>query len=129
MFKVTRTMNKQDWDLIKANYRAVAGNINSTTWGSYTRGTVFFLGPNTTTQNVGAQVLVELIFLIELKGFYPLLSWFTYTGEHPSDSVSEATLRGRGLPAEDDVLQGNGLTLCSVQDESDFSLVFDFTLT
>lgn len=124
-------LKKSDWDSWKAVVRAAAGKINSDTWGTATRGTWLFLGPTTRfydrKNNPNSIVYVELVFMHDPDGFYPLIGYVDPQGVHPADAATEAELRGiGGLPAVGGLTRRNGKTLASVQKETAFTPIFAF---
>jgi hypothetical protein len=121
-------MTKSQWDARKDDYRGAVDHINDDDWSEGTRGTWLFHGPQVTTTNTGAMVTAQLDFTYDPKGHFAVGAWFNSEGRHPKDCITEADLRGAGLPAVGDIAQGKGLTIASVQLEADFDSVFPFTL-
>jgi hypothetical protein len=108
--------------------------INSVNWGNSTRGQWLYLGhkiqvplPTGLAPNTIIIATVELHFLKEPLGHYPLLVYLNERREHPKDAKSESILRGLGLPAVDQLRMTNGKTLASIYPEADFNGAFQFT--
>lgn len=108
--------------------------INSDTWGSASRGQWLCLGPTvdvplpTTGQSTANLIAtIEIVFVKDKLGHYPLIAYQNERREHPKDAISEANLRARGLPQVNSYRMGNGKTLASVYPETTFSDKFIFT--
>jgi hypothetical protein len=123
----SQVMDKSVWNTLKPQMRALAGKINKTPWNG-PRGTWYFTGPESTTTDVGQTMIVRCTFLNNVYGWYPVAAWFSKLGDHPTDCDTEKYLRSFGIPdtypKENDILCGNGITICSVTGEGDFNTVF-----
>jgi len=131
VLKAASTMRGDDWATVKDSIHDAAGKINSDTWGSHGRGTWLFLGPSTKTFDPTQSVVqVELNFLQDKNGHFPLLAYVNEKGVHPANSITEKKLRDRspaGPPVVGAIKTGRGLTLASIYQETAFSGLFSFT--
>lgn len=132
--KVTGRMYYGNWLTYAGNLELAEGKINSDSWGSATRGQWLYLGAvvavpipthNQSTNSLIATI--ELNFIKDVQGHFALLAYLNERREHPSDCVSEATLRALGLPALDAITVRNGKSLASIYDEIAFTGRFIFT--
>ncbi len=126
---------QDDWDRVKKEVRAAAGCINMDKWGDDERGTWLFTGPITSTTEPYADfplLTIELNFLNDPKGFYPMGFYRDAYGSHPPDCATEIALcngdpeetTGTNKPALNGVLGRNGICLISVQKEVAFTPLF-----
>lgn len=137
VIKATAILLATDWNTWKPTVRAAKGKINSDTWGTSPRGHWFFLGPNVKyfDKIQRKNVEIELTFLEDEKGHYPLIAYLNTHGIHPADCITEDQLRilpgfvtNDGTPfKEGAVAQGNGLSMASIYKETPFATVFAFT--
>lgn len=126
--KASGILRGTDWATFKPQVRAAAGRINSDTWGSATRGTWLFLGPSTRWYDRFKRVIyVDLNFINDPDGWYPLSVYLNPHGAHPADCVTEAALRATGLPVADQNKTRNGISITSIYKEATFSDKFIFT--
>lgn len=133
LLKFTGRMLLTDWE---QNWQdqilALEECINSKPWGIYPRGQFLYLGSRIeipvsyANQTIIAIATIELNFIYDKKGHFPLLAYFNERREHPNDASTETTLRNKGLPALDDLTIVNGKTLASAYDEGDFHGKFPF---
>jgi hypothetical protein len=125
-------LRKDDWDSWKTTVRAAKDHINADTWGGATRGTWLFLGPTTRffdrLNNPSSLVYVELTFVEEPDGHYPVVGYIDPQGIHPFNCATEYELRHYGgLPPVGGITRRRGKTLVSVQSEVAFSPLFAFS--
>lgn len=122
------------WLALKPILEPAELNLNSDTWGTSTRGQWLYLGPKIQVPlptglatNAVIVATVELKFLKEPLGHYPLLLYFNERREHPKNAVTEDRLRALGLPIVDRIRVTNGKTLASIYPETTYSDKFVFT--
>jgi hypothetical protein len=129
---VSGRLRYDDWQTYRTAVRAAASCINSDTWGTSTRGTWLFLGPTSRffdrNLNPASLVYVELAFMNDPDGHFPLIGYVDPQGIHPADAAVETEVRSiGGLPAVGGLTRRKGKTLVSVQREVAFSSLFAFT--
>jgi hypothetical protein len=116
------------WSAVSSAIRAAGGTINSDTWGGYARGTWLCLPPHTRNlDSSGLSLMLTLTFLRRIPDWFAVEVHRDLSGRIPKDIVSEATLRGTGLPAVNAQKQANGITIASVYGETAFTPLFGFT--
>lgn len=128
--RATGLLTAAQYNAIAALVGSVRGCINSVQWGGSTansRGTWYFEGMTSKTQDFGTTFFVELPFLNDPLGFYDLFVFKQKsTGLPPVDIDTEQFLRNQGLPSVSGIIQANGLTLASMQFEANFGSIFNF---
>jgi hypothetical protein len=128
VLKATSVLRGTDWALIKDDIHDISGKVNSDVWGGHARGTWLFLGPTTKTFDPAqSTIYIDLVFIQDKDGHFPLLSYLNEKGVHPANSIKESTLRARGLPSVGQVVTGRGLSIASIYKEASFSSKFSFT--
>lgn len=126
--RVTGRATAQQWSAVKKIIRGAKGKINSDNWGSDKRGVWLFLGPNATTSDRGNTYDIELTFLGEDLGHFPIAVYVDpQTGHIPGDISNERELRKNGPPTFGDMWRRNGLALVSIYEETTFADKFAFT--
>jgi hypothetical protein len=125
--RVNGRATQQQWSAVRKVIRAASGKINSDNWGTYTRGQWLFLGPTSTTTDNGNTYNIELTFLGDMHGHFPIVVYVDpQTGHIPGDISTEAKLRSGGLPTFGDMFRRNGLGLVSIYEETTFADKFNF---
>jgi hypothetical protein len=116
-----------DWRAFKPYVKAIKAFTNSDFWGSELRGHWFFVAPRTQTNDYGKSYTVELNFLENEFGWWPVGAFIdSATGQHPLDADKETSFPAFGPPAGT-VQQLNGLSRAPVYGEADFRPIFAFT--
>lgn len=116
------------WDAIRVPILLAKGELNSTSWGIYTRAQVYFVGPTTTTTNRGASYTIQMDFVTtdDPAGWMAWGEYFDILGNHPNDSANQFDILAAGLPPVGTQSQHNGITLASLYKETDFNALFSF---
>jgi hypothetical protein len=127
MLRATGRATKAQWDAVKGAVREAAFRIHSDDWGDYERGRWLFMGPQTRTTDKGQTYSIQLDFIEERFGHFPIIAYFNEFGEHPGDSSTEADVRAAGPPTEGNIITYNGITMASIYLETTFSDLFSFT--
>lgn len=127
VLRAVGTATRAQWDAIKGVVRAARGKIHSDNWGTAERGKYFFLGPTTRYLSGSKFVNIQLEFLGDENGHFPLVAYFDEHGEHPADSASENDVRSGGPPGENTYSGRNGMLLASIYGETPFGGLFNFT--
>lgn len=122
----TALLSGTDWQAIRANIKAMRNHVNGDQWGSSPRGTWFFPGPRTVTTDYGKSYTVQLPFLENPDGWYPVVSYLDFQGNHPADSDKESVFPSF-FPTLGAIQQLNGLARASEYNEDFFTPVFAFT--
>lgn len=133
-----------DWLLVRQQVRASLWTTNHTQWGDDTyadaTGSWLFQSMNNVTRDLNHTKEIQLYFLQEPGGHYPIAQWINAQGYHETGGVSEAALRAKGPPPQSSVTdnvwgvdrffrtqwQMNGLTRAAVYPETEFNLTFNF---
>lgn len=119
-------LSGDDWRSLSASIREIEEHLNSTVWGTDDRGVWFFVGPTTQTNDYGSTYSVELTFLENKDGWYPLAIFFDkITGQHPKGADKESSFTA--FPAPGNIITINGLTRVGEYGEVDFNAYFAFT--
>jgi hypothetical protein len=113
------------WNVASPSYTAITSFINSTTWGTYPRGTWIFNGANPVTKDFGNSYIVTFTFQYDPYGWYPVGEYLDpAAGIPPADRATVASLLALGPPSVGGILNVNGLVRASVQGEGDFNALF-----
>jgi hypothetical protein len=132
VIEITGITYKDEWDSQKATFDAAAGCINSDTSGVWApRGTWLYVGTDVTISNGGTIGTITHV-IIEGVGsgrWFPILPYFDQHGVHPADSAPEINLQtaadSPGYPPPlGTQIRINGLTMASVQNETNFHTLF-----
>lgn len=122
------------WNAVKSTIRAARGHINSDTAGVWApRGNWLFLGPQVRANTSNTLFEIQLTFIEGLGSarWFPIIPFIDRYGRHPADSATEADLAIHAPPIGFPPPVGrqiriNGLTMASVQPETEFATKFTF---
>jgi hypothetical protein len=113
------------WNVVSPNYTTINSFINSTTWGSYARGTWIYNGCNPITKDFGNSYIVTFTFQYDPYGWYPVGEYLDpAAGIPPADRATVSSLLALGPPSVGGLVNRNGLVRASVQGETDFNALF-----
>lgn len=144
IIKATGWMKYSDWQNVRAKIRAVRWHTNFLQWGddpvADATGCWLFMNMRTFTNDLNITKIIELYFLNDPRGHYPVGGWLDELGNHPTGGATEKTLRALGPPPMigsqtdgngvqhfyRDQWNMNGLSMFGVYPETTFQLQFSF---
>lgn len=130
ILRATGWMTNTAWQDKKAQVKAAKLSINSTQWGDDpdqdARGCWLFSEYTTRTRDLNHTKEIELYFIGDPRGHYPIGVWNDINGNHPAGCITEGALRAVGPPPVNGQINGKGLSMFSIYPESDFYSLFSF---
>lgn len=131
------------WSAVRQQVNASLWSTNSSQWGddpyADSTGSWLFQSMNNVTRDKNHTKEIQLYFIQQPGGHYPIAEWINAQGYHESGGTSEAAIRAMGPPPLIDFdnvsgvdrffrsqWQMNGLTRAAVYPETEFNLTFNF---
>lgn len=130
ILKAKGWMKYAAWTPIRANVRTALWTLNHSQWGddpvADATGCWLFANMITSTHDLNRTKNIELFFINDPGGWYPITQYLDINNRHPGDGTTEAQLRAVGLPVIGGQITMNGITRSSIYNETEFNAIFNF---